>query len=269
MDAPGFFNHVRTPGKFDVEIRGRLDQLEKLVDRALQDLGVAAADAALVQQRTWELLTRLTVSMPRLESPDETDWAVVANSLIPVARGSDPMAAARLRDRLVTLASEYSPKSARVDLTLLKRDAHAMLDPTTRRHQRGWQALDHLHTRALSSVRNEITSCDGARRVRLDRNTESNELLSKVANAPAVVVSGESGVGKSALAVRGLTATRETNGVQALSINLRHVPKLTVQFQDTLGCPLSTLLGELSAPQRMLIVDAADAVTEGMEVSDR
>lgn len=83
----------------------------------------------------------------------------------------------------------------------------------------------------------------------------------------AVVVTGESGVGKSALAVRGLTASGETApaGVQALSINLRHVPKLTAQFQDTLGCPLSALLGELSAPQRMLIVDAADAVTEGRE----
>ncbi len=267
MDASGFANLVRAPGKFDAKVRGRLDQLEKLVGRALQDLGVAAAETVLVQQRTWELLARLTVSMPRLESPDETDWTAVANSLIPVARGSDPMAAARLRDRLVTLASEYSPKSARVDLELLRRDTHALLDSTKRRHQRGWQALDHLHTRALSSVRDEITSIDGVRRARLDRNTESEELLSKVANAAAVVVSGESGVGKSALAVSSLTAARETapDGVQALCINLRHVPKLTVQFQDTLGCPFSTLLGELSAPQRMLIVDAADAVTEGME----
>ena len=57
--------------------------------------------------------------------------------------------------------------------------------------------------------------------------------------------------------------------VQALSINLRHLPKLTVQFKDTFGCALSTLLGELSAPQRMLIVDGADAVTEGMEPAFR
>ena len=267
MDASGFANLVRTPGKFDAKVRGRFDQLEKLVGRALQDLGVAAAETTLVQQRTWELLARLVVSMPRLESPDETDWTVLANSLIPVARGSDPTAATLLRDRLVTLASEYSPKSARVDLTLLRRDAHAMLNPKTRRHQRGWQALGLLHTTALSSVRDKIASIDGARRIRLDRNTESDELFSKVANAAAVVVSGESGVGKSALAVRGLTAAAETapDGVQALCINLRHIPELTVQFQDTLGCPLSTLLGELSAPQRMLIVDAADAVTEGRE----
>ena len=40
MDSPGFFDLVRTPSKFDAGIRGRLDQLEKLVKRALHDLGV-------------------------------------------------------------------------------------------------------------------------------------------------------------------------------------------------------------------------------------
>ena len=35
-------------------------------------------------------------------------------------------------------------------------------------------------------------------------------------------------------------------------------------LEATLGCPLSTLLCELGAPQRMLIVDGADAVAEGM-----
>ena len=270
MDASGFSNLLRTSGKFDAKIRGRLDQLEKLVERALQDLGVAAADPTLVQQRTWELLARLTVSMPRLESPDETDWAAVANSLISVARDSDPMAAG-LRDRLVTLVSEYSPKSARVDLKLLRRDTHAMLDSKKRRHERGWRALDHLHESALASVRDEITTNDGARRIRLDRDTEAEALLAKVANAAAVVVSGESGVGKSALAVRSLMASETVNSdeLQGLSINLRNLPKLTVQFEDMLGCPLSTLLGELSAPQRMLIVDGADAVTESMEPAFR
>ena len=139
MDAPRFFDLVRTPGKFDAGTRERLDQLGKLVKRALHDLGVTEADTAAVQQRAWELLRRLTVCMQRLESPDETDWSAVANSLIRVARRSDLLGASRLRDRLVALASEYPPKSARVDLELLRRDAHAMLDPTTRRQQRGWE----------------------------------------------------------------------------------------------------------------------------------
>ena len=267
MDAPGFFDLIRTPGKFDAGVRGRLDQIEKLVQRALDDLGRAdadAADAVQVQQHVWRLLAGLSVLMPRLEAPDETDWADVANSLIPVARDSDLAAASRLRDRLVTLAAEYSPKSARVDLTVLRRDAHNVLDPTARRHRQGWQALDHLHRRALASVRDEIKEIDGDRRLRLDRNAAAAALAETVAGAAAVVVGGQSGVGKSALAL-GLPGTdaADADGVQVLCIDLRHVHKLTVDFEKTLGCPLSTLLCELSAPQRLLVIDGADAVAEG------
>ena len=265
MDAPGFFDLVRTPSKFDARIRRRLDQLEKLVKRALHDLGVAEAGTALVQQRAWQLLARLTVSMPRFESPDETDWSAVANSLIQVAHESDLTGALRLRDRLVTLAGEYSPKSARVDLTLLRRATHALLDVATRRYTRGWQVLDHLQNRALASVGYEITASDGARRVSLDRSDAAAELVAAAADAAAVVVTGESGVGKSALALRSVTATgTDPDTLQALCINLRQVPKLTVEFEDVLGCPLLALLRELGAPRRMLIIDGADAVAEGM-----
>ena len=263
-DAPGFFHLVCTPGRFDAGIRGRLEQIEKLVQRALEDLGAAQADTVQVQRNAWRLLAGLSVLMPRLESPDETDWSTVANNLIPVARSSDLPAASRLRDRLLTLAGEYSPKSARVDLVVLRRDAHDALDPTARRHQRGWQALDHLHREALASVRNEVKEIDGDRRVRLDRGAAATALAETAAGAAAVIVGGESGVGKSALAL-GLSGTdaADTGGVQAICINLRHVHKLTVEFETTLGCPLSTLLYELSAPQRMLIIDGADAVAEG------
>ena len=247
MDAPGFFDLIRTPNKFDAGIRRRLDHLEKLVELALHDLGAVEADTALVQQHVWQLLQALTVSMPRLESPDETDWSAVMNSLIPVARGSDLTAASQLRDRLVTLAGEYSPKSARVDLKLLRRDAHALLDPTTRRHQQGWQVLNHLHCTPLASVRDEITTSDGARRVRLDRSAEASGLAKTATNAPAVVVSGESGVGKSALALLGLTKAADPNSIQASCIDLRQVPKLTVEFEAKLGCPLSTLGAILTA----------------------
>ena len=203
MDAAGFFDLIRTPRKFQAADRDRLAQLAVLVERALHALGAANTNAALVEQRTWELLSRLEVSMPRLESPDETDWAAVASSLITVVRGSDPTAASQLRDRLVALASEYSPKSARVDLTLLRRDAHAMLDPTTRSNQKGWKVLDHLHCMALAAVRDQITGSDGGPGMHLDRSDAAAELIASVAEAAAVVVCGASGVGKSALALSG------------------------------------------------------------------
>ena len=263
MDAHGFFDLVRTPRKFNASVRSRLDHLSKLVAHALVALGVAEPDAALVELRTWQLLSRLSVMMSRLESPDETDWSDLANTLIPVARGRDLEGALRLRDRLVTLAGEYSPRAARVDLKLLRRDAHLALDATARRHQQGWQRLDHLHERALASVRNEITAGDGRRR-RLDRSDQAASLFAAATGAEATIVSGESGVGKSALVLGSLADAAQTDPkvVQVLFINLRHVQTLTVDMESVLGCPLSALLSELSAPKRLLVVDSADAAAE-------
>ena len=67
MDAAGFFDLVDMPGKFEADVRNRLDQLVALVKRALHDLGVANANAALVRKHTWDLLSRLAVLMPRIE----------------------------------------------------------------------------------------------------------------------------------------------------------------------------------------------------------
>lgn len=267
MDATGFFNLVRTPGKFDGGVRGRLDHIERLVELALKDLDGSEPDTALVRERTWQLLSGLVVRMPRLESPDETDWAAVLNSLESVARTSDLTGAMQLRDRLVVLASDYSPRAARVDLTLLRRDAHDVIDSELRRHEQGWRVLDHLHEAAINSVREEIASNDGDRRLSLDRSDATRKLFATVSDSAAVLVSGASGVGKSALTLLSLTVSsaEDSGGAQILCINLRNIPKLTVDFEDRLGCPLETLLCELSAPQRMLIVDGADAVTEGME----
>lgn len=239
MDAPSFFELVRTPGKFDAGIRGRLDQVEQLVACALDDLGVATVDKGSVQERVWQMLVHLTVSMPRLEPPDDTDWSDVTNGLISVARGADLPGASRLRDRLAALASEYSPRSACVDLTLLRRDAYPLLDPSKRRHKQGWQALDLLHRSALAAVRDEIVAADGARRVRLDRHAAEEELIAKAANAASVVVSGDSGIGKSALALRGFAAAGEADvdGMQVLCVNLRHVPKLPLDLESTFALP--------------------------------
>ena len=267
MDAPGFFHLVRTPNSFDVRVRDRLEHVERLVERALKDLDGAEPDTALVWERTWQLLSRLVVLMPRLESPDETDWSVVKNSLIAVARTPDLAGASQLRDRLVTLASEYSPRSARIDLTLLRRDAYEVIDIEVRRHKQGWNELDRRHKMALGSVRDEIATNDRARHLSLDRSDATRKLVATVSDSAAVLVSGDSGVGKSALTLLSLAApsAADPGGAQALCINLGHVPKLTFDFEDRLGCPLSILLCELSAPQRMLVVDGVDAVTAGRE----
>ena len=263
MNAQGFFELVRTPGKFNAKVRSRLDHLSKLVAHALVDIGVAEPDPAQVELRTWQLLSRLSVMTPRLESPDETDWSNLANSLIPIARGRDLAGALQLRDRLVSLAQDYSPKAARVDFRLLRRDAHLALDATVRRNQQGWQRLEHLRRGALTKARDEIVSNDGRRR-RIDRSDQAERLVAATMEAEATIVSGEPGVGKSALVLGSLghAAQADPDVLQVVLINLRQVPSLTVELESLLGCPLSEILGELSAPKRLLVVDCADAAAE-------
>ena len=263
-DAIGFFNLIQTPGKFDSGFRRRLRHLEKLVQHALDDLGVAEAGEASTRERTWQLLSMLTVLMPRLEPPDETDWFGVVNKLRSVARDSDLVVASSLRDRLLALASGYSPSAARVDLAMLRRAAHPLLDPEIRRHRMGWRILGSIDQQAREFVRAEITAVDEGRSIRLDRDAKVGELVKTASGAEAVIVSGESGVGKSALAVLGLAsaAAADPEDSQCLCINLRQVPELVLELEGTLGHPLSTLFSELSAPQRMLVIDGADAAIE-------
>ena len=266
-DAPNFFKLVGTPKKFTEAVRGRLDQIKGLVKLALIELGVAIPSLQTVELHTWTLLSRLRVLMARLESPDEADWATITNALIPRARGADLYGASRLRDRLVALTNEYSPAAATVDLSLLQRDVHEYLDTAVRRHRRGWQALDHLHDRAIASTRDEITSADGSRTIRLDRSDAAAALLGVARSGTATVVAhGDSGIGKSTLVVHAATdmASTEPDTMQALCINLRHLPMTTVQFEAALGVPLPPLLAELSAPQRLFVIDGADAIAEGM-----
>ena len=264
MDAPGLFGLVQTPGKFGSGLRQRLKHLAKLVERSLRHLGIPDPDTSTVEERTWQLLSRLKVVMPRLESPDATDWTGVANSLVGVARDSDTEAASSLRDDLLVLAGDYAAKAARVDLTILRRDSHVFLDDTTRLNQRGWRVLERIDKFARDAVRTEVTGRNDRRSIRLERSDAAEALAKMVAGAEAVVVNGESGVGKSALAVAGLSAKAdaEQGRFQAVCINLRQIPKLSIELEAGLGQPLSAILSELSAPQRVLVIDSADAVTE-------
>jgi DNA-binding transcriptional ArsR family regulator len=265
-NAPAFFRLIRAHGKFNGGVCGRLEDVEALVKLALADLGVADPGQSRVEESCWELLSKLTVLFPRFETPDQADWAEVANSLIPVADGWDLLGATRLRDLLLTLADEYAPKAATVDLTMLRRAAHAALDSAKRRHRKGWRALALIHDSA-TVVRNRITSEDGSRAVRVDRSGPTAELLALARSAASVVAHGESGVGKSALVVAAAVdaAAGSPGDTQAVCVNLRHLPRTGLELEAYLGAPLAVLLSELSAPQRLLVVDGADALPEGAE----
>ncbi len=274
--ANGFFALVRTAGKFNAGVQRRLKQVEGLVRRALVDLGVQDPPTGVVEQRTWELLSRLIVLSPRMEAPDDTDWAELPRMLRSSSRRGDLYGGTLLRDRLLTLADEWAPVGASVNSSMLRRAVHDLLDSAASRHRTGWRALQLLDEQARDAVGNEIVSADGARRLRLDRDDVTASLTAAVESAAGVVVHGESGVGKSSIAL-GLVATTvgmETHAnpdgqgdpaPQVVCLNLRHLPVTVLQFESELHVPLRQLLAEMSSPTRVLVVDGADAVAEGRQ----
>ena len=267
MDASSFFGLVGTPGRFTADIRGRLDQVQALVRLALQDLGVADPAEEVVRQRTWELLSRLTVLMPRLEAPDEADWGALANALTRVARGSDLYGASRLRDRLVVLASEYPQNAASVDRSLLRRHAHEVLDSSDRRHAQGRGALDHLNARAPQrcaarsprriAVASSIWTAPIYRPASLRSSHRRRPLWLRTATL-------ELGRARRRSDGDGRRHQRHPTRRRRCASTCATSPKTSLEFESYLGAPLATLLAELSAPQRLLIIDGADAISEGM-----
>ena len=262
-DARQFFELLKTPKKFSAGMRRRLEHFRELVKHAL-DQTDRVTESRDAEQMTFEVLKRLRVMMPRLEAPHETDWSQISNDLRRVVRGSDLESATGLRDRLAELASTFSPSAAVVDKALVSRAAYPLVNSSSPRSP-GWEALDHLATRAVESVRSEIGFGDDARRLHLDRSEVIARLFQVASESAAVVVHGESGVGKSALVVSAAVAHRAglPDQVELLTLNLRHLPKSSLELESALGSPLPALLAEMNAPKRYLVLDGADSVSEG------
>jgi hypothetical protein len=262
-DAASFFTEVVAP-RHRQQLVGRLDQLEGLVMSALPALGVAEPDDGIVHRRTWELLRSLWVLMPTVEEPDTSDWAAAQSRLVTVARGGDLVGAGYLLDRLETLAGQYAPSAATVDQSLLRRDVYALLDGGRQRNAQAWELLEHLQRQARAAVRDRIGEGTSGGPVHLNRGTDGEILMSAAEDADALIVSGESGVGKSALVLGAATAAAEGSSgeMELICLNLRHLPESSFHLRTSLGCSMEALLADVTPPRRFLIVDGADAATE-------
>ena len=262
MNAGAFFDLVEEPRRFARELRDRLGYLRTMVGDALDTLKVENADDALARDTTWRLLARLHVLMPNVEEPDVSDWTGAQNRLVPVARGGDLVGAGHLLERLETLAGQYGPTAATINSTLLRRDVHSLLDAGRWRTGHAWELLNHLQRAAR--VPDHLGAVDDAG-LHLDRNAEGIAIIAATDDAAGVVVSGESGVGKSALVMDAAAAAVEGSAgdTEVVLLNLRQLPQRSFELLSQLGCSMETLLADLSAPRRLLIVDAADAATEG------
>lgn len=258
-NAAAFYRDLAVPGRFHRTWKDRLKHLKALVKANLEASGQDSSDRA-VDAASWLLLSQLHVLMPRLEPPDELDWAGLLDQLESWARDPTRDAASSLRSQLEVLAARYAPAAAPVDLTILRRDAHDCLNLDRRRSQQAWAELNRLDGEARAAIRSNIGGGDGS--LKLPRPVPEGELRRAIGAPNLVIVTGDSGVGKSALVKAVIEAQDVSDDAefQAVMLDLRQLPAQMAELRAWLGQPLERLLGELSAPNRILVIDAADFV---------
>ncbi|WP_346535610.1 ATP-binding protein [Micromonospora sp. DPT] len=257
--AHTFHTALETEGRWSQRVRGRYHHLRRMVAKPLEK----EPDDTEVGERTWILLTRLHILGFRVQSRDESDWSAVASSLDGVA--ADTTDGVGLRDRLEVQAGQYDGLGAVVDLNLLRADTHLLLDVPSTRSKQAWRILDQYRAVAFGAVRDSIGGTPQLALPFTERRANlAAELRRATTDHGALVVTGSSGTGKSALVLSTIAEleTTEPAGFEAVVLNFRELPNTSVELQHMLGTPPGQVMAELSAPRRLLVVDAADAAAE-------
>jgi len=263
-DEGSFYAQLHTDGRWDGRVRGRYGHLKNLVS----DGRGSTPTEDKARLLTWRLLRRLWVVQFRVESADESDWSQIANPLNRLVR--EGRTGAELRDRLAVACTQFDLLGTAVDMRVVRRKVHAVLEATAIRREPGWAALDGMKRHAYEAVRYRLgPDSDGDASVTINRaklhGQLAGALLDNGANGQAVVVSGESGTGKSSLVlsvVKSLEAEK-AESFEALVVNLRRLPGSVLELTSVLGRGLREFLEDLSAPSRVLVVDGAEGALEG------
>ncbi|MEU8434000.1 hypothetical protein AB0F18_13950 [Streptomyces sp. NPDC029216] len=261
-DPESFQAAMDVDGRWSKPVRERQQHFLRMVEKAVDD----DTTPGEVLRLAWRLLGRLHILGFAVQSPDEGDRAAVATSLDGVASANTDGVA--VRDRLEVEATRYDATGAVVDLKMLRRDMHLVLGSAATRSRHAWSVLAEQRKLAVSGVRSTIgdESSGGAVKISFaDRRKQLAEALREAGgHASGLLVSGESGIGKSALtlsAIAGLEAADPTQ-FQGVVVNFRSLPQSSMELRAALGMAMEDALAELSAPERVLVIDAADAALE-------
>lgn len=208
------------------------------------------------------LLSRLWILDFRVESDDETDWVQIGNRLDQLARNGKT--GVDVRDRLHSAcATQFDQMGTVVDRSLVRRKIHSVLSSEAGRSKAAWEQLDLEQSSAMVAVRHELAGAVELPRTRLRTTVQSELNVAGIAQG-AVLVTGESGTGKSALTLSAATTLAAVNdNFQFVVLNLRRTRNSAAALAYDLGMTLTDALREMSAPSRVLILDAADAALEG------
>lgn len=251
-----FYSQVHTPER-NAGYAKRYEHLKGLVSQARP----MASDNEL-RGIVWSLLNRLWILSFRFESDDETDWVEIGNRLTPVARAG--LSGTDVRDALYSAGStQFDQKGTVVDSGLVRRKIHSVLATDASRSRGSWVQLNLEQESARVAVRHDLANVIRLPRAKLQAGIQA--AIARVGNTHgALLVTGESGTGKSALALSSAAAITDSNhDFQCVVLNLRRTRDSVAALSRDLGMPLAEVLGEMSAPDRVLIIDAADATGEG------
>lgn len=262
-DPESFEASMDVDGRWSSPVRSRWQHLLKMTEAAA-DESVSPDDHVRL---AWRLLSRLRVLQFAVQNPDESDRTAAACELDRVAAESADGVA--VRDRLEVEATRYDRIGAVVDLNLLRRDVHALLHSPATRRAHAWGVLANHREFASGAVRGSIgggSIGDGLMSIPFAsrRKALAAEILSAGANPSSLMLSGESGTGKSALMLSTIAdlETADPAGFEAVVVNFRGLPQTGLELDALLGMSMTQVLAELSAPSRLLVIDAADGALE-------
>lgn len=209
----------------------------------------------------WGLLNRLWILNFRVESDDETDWVEIGNRFNSLAR--EGKSGADVRNELHSAqATQFDQKGSVIDLPLLRRKLHSVLAIDAGRSTAAWTQLDADQDSATVAVRHVVANSFKLPRTRLLAAVQDE--LTTAGSLGSVLITGESGTGKSSLTLSAAAELASANSdFQYVVLNLRRIRDSVAALSADLRMPLTNVLNEMSAPSRVLVVDAADATVEG------
>ncbi|TVT14132.1 hypothetical protein, partial [Amycolatopsis acidiphila] len=184
-------------GRWSKPVHERLGQFLKMIEKAVED---ETSDEE-VRQLAWRLLGRLHILGLAVQSPDGGDRTAVATSLDGVASAS--VDGTVVRDRIEVEATRYDATGAVVDLNLLRRDLHVVIDAAKTRSRHAWTVVTEHRKLAVAGVRTAIGDGSSGGPVEIALTDRRQQLTAALREAgtrgSALLISGESGTGKSAL----------------------------------------------------------------------
>lgn len=262
-----FHKTVTAPGRFSKELRSRLTLLEEATAAAQE--GHTELPSRPTRDLCWRLLRSLWVHQCRLESDDtdRTQCVQRLKSLVESAADADA-----LFERLCKVAADCAIGGGVVDEGALRRLlAGRVRIARSRSYAGSWRVLDRLGQSLRARTPKALRPRTGTDSdVRVERDDAREALTDSVRRAASgcgvLVITGEPGVGKSALSLDVCDALGR-EGVSVTLLNLRDVKvESLLQFEDALGAGLSTVLGAAEVwNARLLLLDGTEVVQEGCE----